>query len=451
MVVGDRNTSDFCGYFPGAWNCSTSPGKVWSYNTSSTSVVSGVSSFIVDDIPAGSKQCIAVAFFPADSGADYTMDTDYRDENGVSHWAISAPKCYTVAKKPSIQVWGGNVYSGGTIKTGLSEKRYVSGYGSGSYNAWATGGNSYLFGSFGELGVISFGAVSNFGSGASLGYSARDGETLKPNPSWNGNSPSDKIGDHPGGYYGSTTNKICKISPLSIANQKCVNNTTGTTGTVGTNNAMGGVIEDKDKIMSLVNALGVGNAVMVSEINDLGNGTTYYESSSDNNGDITISGGTIPNSQTILIHAKGNIKIDGDITYNDTGYTNLTNTPKLIIYSDNNINVSCNVTRIDAVLMAKIVDTCPTENGNHDSANNARQLTVYGAIIANKLEANRTYGAANGNNSIVPAEIIDFDATLYLWKGLNDANDDGAEDSEDDGGDDGVIDVVYLRELAPRY
>ena len=104
---------------------------------------------------------------------------------------------------------------------------------------------------------------------------------------------------------------------------------------------------------------------------------------------------------------------------------------------------------VDAVLMADTVNTCKTENNNHDTQESANQLTVYGAIIANKLEANRTYGAATGVNSMIPAEIIDFDTTLYLWKGLNEGGEgtDGSNDTVSDNS----VNTVYVRELAPRY
>ncbi|MBR3115702.1 hypothetical protein IKF30_00515, partial [Candidatus Saccharibacteria bacterium] len=66
-----------------------------------------------------------------------------------------------------------------------------------------------------------------------------------------------------------------------------------------------------------------------------------------------------------------------------------------------------------------------------------------GAVIANKLILNRTYGAASGENSNIPAEIIDFDPSLYLWGGSS----AGSEDEEDNV----EIQSVYVRELAPRY
>ena len=71
---------------------------------------------------------------------------------------------------------------------------------------------------------------------------------------------------------------------------------------------------------------------------------------------------------------------------------------------------------------------------------NSNQLTINGAIIAKRLIANRTYGAATGANSIVPAEIVNFDPTLYQFGGSAEANDDTT----------GRLDVTTMHEVAPR-
>ena len=114
--------------------------------------------------------------------------------------------------------------------------------------------------------------------------------------------------------------------------------------------------------------------------------------------------------------------------------------PKLIIYSKKNININCEVNRIDALIIANgTVNTC-ANSSNINAAANSRQLFVNGAIVAKKLVANRTYGAATGANSIIPAEIINFDPTLYQFSGSAQADDDTT----------GRLDVTYMHELSPR-
>ena len=84
------------------------------------------------------------------------------------------------------------------------------------------------------------------------------------------------------------------------------------------------------------------------------------------------------------------------------------------------------------------VKTCDSDNINAER--NSIQLQINGAIIANSIDANRTYGAATGANSIIPAEIVNYDATLYLW-GANRAS--VAES--------GSLSTVYIHEIAPRF
>ena len=65
---------------------------------------------------------------------------------------------------------------------------------------------------------------------------------------------------------------------------------------------------------------------------------------------------------------------------------------------------------------------------------------VNGTIITHEMNANRTYGAAKGSNSIIPAEIINYDTTLYLW-GSNEA----------DVSESGKLTDTYSHELSPRF
>ena len=108
------------------------------------------------------------------------------------------------------------------------------------------------------------------------------------------------------------------------------------------------------------------------------------------------------------------------------------------------VHIDCSVTRIDAVLIAEgEVNTCFNEEGGSPGINEAarsNQLRINGAVIAGKLIANRTCGAATGNYSMVPAEIINFDPTLYLW---------GKSVSENEANM--SLLTTYLHELSPRY
>ncbi|MBQ6414228.1 hypothetical protein IJI28_01205 [Candidatus Saccharibacteria bacterium] len=445
-VDGDRDIDDFCNYFQTALNCTTSAVRgsksdVVANNdyTKENKVTLNPISFVVDDTSAGSKRCVAVAVFPADSGTDGNYDdTEYKDSDGVSHWSISDSKCYTVAKRPNLQVLGGNIYSSGGIQTSLSMKKHLAGFN--NYDAWTTSDNAYIFGSWGELGLINTNSVKGFASGAGLGYLKNDNGTT-----WPASVSNDLIqGDHPGGYLGKYD--YCKLSLLTLANELC-HNSGEIAGNIGTGSAVNGISNDRMSIQNLAESLRIES----SPVTDAGGGITINDDAAtyyDINNNAVINESIIPFNKTILIHATGNITVAGNINYQQIPYDNILNTPKLVIYSDDTIMINCGVNRIDALLVAKTVNTC--DNGNDtNSAINSNQLFIYGAVIANELKANRTYGAATGVNSMVSAEIIDFDPTLYLWEGTNnDADETGS--SDDDSEKNLNLESVYLRELAPR-
>ena len=346
----------------------------------------------VPDVPAGTNVCVKSVIFPATSGADNNLNGD-----GDGRWAESAEKCFKVAKKPSLQVWGGNTYTGGKINTAVSEKGSVAGV-----TGYAVEGKidkKYIFGSWDELGVITNAVVTGFTSGASMGYP-----------------------------LGSNVPKFCDRIPLTFANSPCSDNATSSLGTsVAVNNASG----DKESVI---------DKLMTEEV--------YKYSLNDLVLDEPITAGE---GEVKVIYAIEDVTINQNITYVGN-YASLNRVPKVVVYGKN-IVIGCGVTRIDALLIAneKIV-TCNnidnelgngTEQKATDHINervNSNQLTIKGAVITNKLIANRTYGAAVGADSVMPAEIIDFDPTLYLWGNVGDG---GNRETN-------RLEVTYLHELAPR-
>ena len=163
----------------------------------------------------------------------------------------------------------------------------------------------------------------------------------------------------------------------------------------------------------------------------------------------------IDNSTIQVVHSENTVLVKDNIAYNGT-YSKYSDLPKLVIYGKN-VVIDCRVTRIDALIVAdeKVV-TCNNYNKDINTTNdadfkkdiddhineaaNSNPLKVNGAIVAKTLISNRTYGAATGVNSIIPAEIINFDPTLYMWGNLGD----------DDGDDNGELEVTLTKELAPR-
>lgn len=407
----------------------------------------------VPDVPAGTEICVYSSIYPATSGAD----NNYTDKKGSNSWRDSEKSCFIVAKKPSIQIWGGNVYSGGAIATLESKKMLLAGYD----NYRVEGGSlKGVFGSWGELGVFANGKITSFGSGASMGYASVDGNgNLTPNQTSNSGTPS------PGG---SGESGVCYHSPLTFANFYYVSRTCndrevpGNMGDTVTASTMDG---DKEGVLVKYDYEGDGrnygtiNSGDLSDASRLKGGVVYYYA---NDGDINVGseGAVRVEKKTVqIVRAnKGNIAISSDIIYDDAdgGYNKLSDVPKLILYADGDIRIGCGVTRIDAVLIAEgTVSTCVDSTGREPELNSGErsqgQLVINGAVIAAKLKPLRTYGAATGANSIVPAEIINFDPTLYRWGGEDPSSSSDSEDGEESSVETSIdLDVTYQRELAPR-
>lgn len=375
---------------------------------------------VVPDLVAGSQVCIRSAIYPANSGAD----TNWEDPEGSHTWAYSPQVCFTVAKKPSLQAWGGNVYSVGGISAPLSVKKHLAGYNSYSVNV----SGLFTFGSWGELGVISGGTIGKFGSGAELGYSGFNPLTPNLHPS-DGAGNNASAPENPGGGRKKDLAEPLGIRVLSGTNSTNIETDIDAINTYLINgqeqNASGDIslADDDEKKMS--------------------NGAYYYGGKN-----LNLVGATVNKGQIYVVYDTGDITISSNITYPaDNVYEKLEDVPKVVVYA-NNILIGCGVERIDAILVAKEkVVTCGKDgvdetaiSNSINSSENSVQLKINGAIVARKLIANRTYGAATGANSIIPAEIINFDPTLYLWGG-----------KEVEGQDSGRLTTTYQSELSPRY
>lgn len=348
---------------------------------------SKTTSFNIPDVPAGTIICAVSMIYPANSGG-----YDSLDANGSNTWAESEQKCFRVAKKPSLQVWGGGVYSAGSINTAVSAKNHLAGVNAYSLN----GSNGYhVFGSWAELGVVSIGSVKGFASGASTGYPI-------------------------GGVENSLN--FCERSVLTFANEGCKNN--GPAGNLG---GSGNKVAKENR------------SDLIARFRNTQEADVEYEEVT---GNLAVGNMVVPMGMTKVVNASGDITITDNIDFlGSYSFSTLANVPKLVLYAKN-IKINCNVTRVDAVLIAEEnVDTCGN-SGNRDISSSiySNQLKINGAVITNTLTASRTYGASTGTDSIIPAEVVDYDSTLYLWGASN------ASVSNS-----GKLTTVYLKELPPRY
>lgn len=357
----------------------------------------------IPDVIAGTEVCVRSAVYPKDSFNDTNLKTNAYDSGDANSWAYSERVCFIVAKRPSLQIWGGNVYSRGRIATGTSIKNNLAGIT--DYDISTKNNDNYVFGSWGELGIIASDRVTGLASGAATGLPL-------------------------GNLERTNDTSFCHRSPLSFANIKCKE---GAVGVIGASPSIASTDKDKQAIIDKFFTSGEPNissgAIALNEASE-----NYYHSS----GDLTVETSTVYKGATKVIHSDGDITINGNIYYDSEGSMILNDIPKLVIYAEN-IIINCDVTNIDAILVAnQNVKTCQSDDIN--SPDNSNPLTINGAVISNSFTPNRTYGAATGINSVVPAEIINFDPTLYLWGGSK------ADDNESI-----LLDTTYIREVSPRY
>ncbi|MCR5832964.1 MAG: hypothetical protein K6G36_03510 [Candidatus Saccharibacteria bacterium] len=393
------------------------------------SVSTFMSDYNVPDLPAGSKVCMGVTVYPAES-------TDTEPSNGNTF--VSKAYCRTVAKKPSFQVWGGSVYASGNIAANLATKYTINGIY--DYNMIrANGAPSITFGSWAEQAIMANGVVTGLASGAATGYG--------------------KVGlvvntEYPGG---SKSSKYCDMSRLSLANTLCQSNKTGRFGISGesaTKTTLKEKYASKAKVKDASRnddkytyvSLNLSNAGSYTE--EDGVRYTFAESN------LTIEAtGRLAAGTMHVVYAKGNIVIRGSsLLYNDGTLQNLNDVPQYIIIAEGNIYIEPSVTRVDAVLLAeKTINTCAKLSGNSvTEASKAgsnlitglycnKQLKINGTLIADALKLYRIFGASTGLNSVVPAEIINYSPSLYLW-----------ESSRVEEKHIRSLYTTYLHELAPR-
>ncbi len=378
---------------------------------------------IMPDGPAGGEVCLRSAVYPKDSYSNTNINSQAYDSTKANSWAYSPKTCFDIAKKPSLEIWGGNVYSSGDINTATSKKKNLAGY---------NDSNTHKFGSWGELGIIASGKVTGLSSGAGLGY---NGLGLVHTPG------------------GSISNSFCDDSTLSFANpsELCsVNN--GSVGEINlasaNNPAANTVNKDRDSIINKFSFKDGEN-----------NSNVIYDY---NAGDFEVGSQEIAKSTIKVYQSDGTITITGNINYEDAAYSFTNNSgskagdyiPKLLIIAKN-INIACNVNRIDGVLLAESTVTTSKCEGSEDinARVNSNPLRINGAVIAGRIIPNRTYGAGPGNNSMISAETINFDPSLYLWGQLGDKDDAGDEPeggSEGENGEKSNLTITSSREIAPR-
>ncbi len=498
-----------------------------------------------DDISLGDKICVAVATWPSDShnlGDAATVD-NYNQSIALTgnaganaKWAVSAPNCATITKRPIFSVESSQLSATGKIVSSTYTRNKLT------FSSWA----EYIIATSAKNGVV------NTASGAATAYiealgldslfipnkskyaiasrevnlaSTRAGtksaETFTAQTMLNsgkytpGYATKLELAENIEKFYTAIENiytRKGKTSPqpgAGIANFEDLRELKGSTKLTVKDNyydisirTSSACVYDEEKGYYVVHdndaRLGKdkkGNPT--APYYCLSNGAKYYHV---NKGNAYLGGGGRNNTggyvqirltvddldgsggqetfrnQTTVVHVNGTLVIDTNfvIAYNDNGrrmidrFTNIQQLPQLIFIADN-IDITNNVSRIDAWLIAKNkINTCAYDDYNGFIRNNYissavngglnanrcnKELIVNGPVVTREIALNRTAGAgtvpAEYNNRyaslrvddayyVVRGEIFNLRSDAYLW-GYYQAQRNG------------VLTTVYSKELPTRY
>ncbi len=410
MVLGGRtasldtnnpNAADVCGFFRdrGAANCKileNGQNEITPHDKN-TNVYGGIdhyenakyitSSITVPQVETGAKYCVALAI------AKYSSSS--------TDWFISKSACNNVSKRPTVQVLGGDVRSNGYVSGSISKR------GEKQYGSWS------------DFTVSASKTITGFASSASLA----NGATITGNNS----------------VY-----PMCKIDALTIANEQCKENPLAT-------ELGGAVIPATDTIRSVLDKMksyyltaGADSDGTCDSVRCWINGVSTVTVNTFTSKGLRSPIGFI-SSKPIILHSDGEMIIDTNITIEENHVYNDGLTPQIIILAEGNIMVKEHVTRIDAWIVAGGTFTsCTLDDGSELNLSAdvcTEPLTIKGAITANSISFNRTYGGdPNGDNDDSlknPAEKVYYSPVTLIQSAR-----EAVRNAEPQ--------ITFLNELAPR-
>lgn len=290
----------------------------------------------------------------------------------------SRAACVVIGKRPTVQVWGGDLTVGGVmpgdpeepnataakIQTGLTIK-------GGTINR--------VFGSWVEYGVFAPGSILGLGSAAGL----------------------------ESGYMATTTDQQGLWSRLTFANE----------------NEEYGAFSEARIMPNVAEALLAHHTPTVVEGETFIGGAVNSGVYEKPNGNLTIAESGLGKGKVITVHVpNGTVTISGNLSSTDETMNSIADIPRLVIIA-RNINIASNVTNVDAWLIARnsptgtgggVINTCsdgPEALTIHDCN---QQLRINGAVMARQLILKRTAGAGTGEASDQPGEILNLRADAYL-------------------------------------
>ena len=346
----------------------------------------------------------------------YNWET--HDSSDTNH-RISYPKCYRIAKKPSVQVWGNDIRVGSnsSVVTGLPVEQYKKSSIITTVGTVISGATDLSYGGWGEYGMVTpiQGTIQSASGGGLSGYGTGHAA--------------------PSGVSASDRNK------LSFANVREY----GKWGAIQAQPNIGNQFTSNVHTHS-------GNVAL----SNFATGTYTVTSPT------TKISGEVGAGRSVIIKSKGTVVIDGDVTYAQSSHHKPSDITQLIIVAKN-IIIKDTVSRVDAWLIATpnpantqggIISTCETEDKPNltDSYTNGlsasvcnKELHINGPILARELQLRRTFGAeptpgdTTGTGYGRAAETISMRADAYLWAANYISNTTGN------------IATDHTIELPPRY
>ena len=245
----------------------------------------------------------------------------------------------------------------------------------------------------------------------------------------------------------SSTNIMCGISPLTITNTECQRGNQTKLNQAGSNISRGSDIITKVRARYPSTDTTSEHFKVIKLTNQDSNGNYTLSLSNFANANVTVDPGIYASVPIIVYPGSdgGSITITENIEIaQNRAYSN-SRVPLIIIVSDGNINVSENVSRIDAWLLANgTFNSCTTPNGTPYTSSNlsantcTNQLYVSGPVVAESLYLRRTFGAEVFNATPQPAEIFNYSPSVIL-----------SSYSEATSVNQPI--TTYIRKIAPRY
>jgi adhesin HecA-like repeat protein len=396
---GTDNKQDGCAYYRNI-DCSTTEGSGSGASDSSFGVnpkdttVRTLTNQPMGDLEVGDRVCYGMSVMA------YKRDLD----NNSGNWRHSAARCAIIGKKPKVQVWGSDLSVGRYFANDSSPR--VSAIVDTSVSTKA--GGTKTFGSWIEYGIFASGTVR---SASAAGLAGPDGNSSSSQGEW------DKLTFANAGHTSASgCNGTIKFGCYTVP--------------AGT-----GTIPDVAARLAPTATTGTPLAGTVSLD---GRSGSFYA-----NGNLTISGGTINKSNSVIIRASGTVTISGDIRYTTDSLSSLSEIPQVVIIA-NDIRINDNVTNVDAWLIANgpngRIYTCGNNNFSQILTSNTckEKLTINGPVMAKKLYLTRTSGSGAASASGEPAEVLNLRADAYLW-------------AIGRSGGLGSVQTINTRELAPRF